>query len=207
LDDPKHNAVLGELSVAKARGGTVFKVTHDQWERVTSLAPFATPSTEEVTAIEQLRYRSRGKGGQGFGLSAAERRIVEEHAMCAATRYFERDWETVKDVSRDASFDLFCRHGTAELRVEVKGTTGTGEEIILTKNEVREAKEGGYALFVVSEISLIHKKTESVSASGGICRFYFPWTPEAKSLTPIAYSCQLDRAGGQIVTDVSDNGT
>jgi hypothetical protein len=207
LDDPRHSAVLGELSVAKARRGTVFKVTPDQWERLARLVSCITPSTEEVTASEQLRYRSSGKGGQGFGLSAAERRIVEEHAMQAATRYFERDWETVKDVSRDASFDLYCRRGAEELRVEVKGTTGIGEEIILTKNEVREAKEVGYALFVMSEIGLIHKKTESVSASGGICRLFFPWFPEAESLTPIAYSCQLDRAGGQICHRCSEEVT
>ncbi|HEX9367842.1 MAG TPA: DUF3883 domain-containing protein, partial [Vicinamibacterales bacterium] len=61
----------------------------------------------------------------------------------------------VIDVSATEPFDLLCRDGSRERRVEVKGTTALGLSVLLTRNEVRhaQAKDRPMALFVVSEIT------------------------------------------------------
>jgi hypothetical protein len=90
--------------------------------------------------------------GQGYGLSKAERDAVEKRAMALAAEYFVScNWDA-RDVSKNHSFDFECTRGREILRVEVKGTTSSGEEIVLTKNEVELARQPGYALFVVAEI-------------------------------------------------------
>lgn len=103
------------------------------------------------------------------------------------------------DVSAKSSYDFHCKRATQTLRVEVKGTTGLGEEIILTKNEVSEGNQGGYALIVVAEIELNREKP--ILARGGICRLFVPWSPKPESLVPIAYTCRLDQSSGVVVDD------
>ena len=121
--------------------------------------------------------------------------------MELAERHLRRDWESVVDVSASSSFDLHCRRGAEELRVEVKGTTGLGQEIILTRNEIREASELGYALFVVSGIELCRKRDQTAKAKGGVCRFFSPWSPKSDWLSAIAYSCKLDQSAGLLIVD------
>src|SRR5205823_943668 len=109
---------------------------------------------EGAEAEGDLRRRHRSDAGQGFGLTVRERAAVEKHAMDLAIAYFSARWPTVRDVSARCSFDLLCSAAERELRVEVKGTTSLGEHVVLTRREVEEALQPGYALFVVSEISL-----------------------------------------------------
>ncbi len=155
-------------------------------------------SSEALEAEQVLRSRGTTGKGQGFGLSPTERKAVEAHAMARAIEFFRRQWDTVDDVSGRLSYDLLCSCGDTRLRVEVKGTITSGSEIILTRNEVEEARTEGYALFVVSEIQ-IDRFGDVIGAHGGLARLYHPWSPEAGGLRPISYQCSLVLLDGTVV--------
>jgi hypothetical protein len=77
--------------------------------------------------------------------------------MARAVSYFAALGATVEDVSRTECYDLRCFDSDGvEFHVEVKGTTGLGEAILLTRNEVVHAEKmhPRVALFVVSQIEL-----------------------------------------------------
>jgi hypothetical protein len=164
IDDSETGDFLKTLSVAKAQGGTVFYLTEAQWQRLSDLASFKPTSPEEMDAISAIRPSA--KKGQGFGLTVAERRVVEQHAMDLAAQHLKLEWDDVEDVSHVCSFDLLCKRDSEVLRVEVKGTTNAGDSIILTENEISEAKEPGYLLFVVSDIILDRTNPAAPTARG-----------------------------------------
>jgi hypothetical protein len=129
----------------------------------------------EVEEARSIVAESAGKPSmrRGFRLSATARKAIEDHAVEMATQYCSKQGWTVKDVSRKESYDLHCYRGEAELRVEVKGTTSEGREVLLTPNEVSHAREAfpHMMLLVVSQIRL---SSESVPEGGKIAVFH-PW--------------------------------
>jgi hypothetical protein len=104
-------------------------------------------------------------------------RAVERHAMKVAEEYLRRSgWTTIEDVSRRCSFDFYCQAGGRNpLRVEVKGTTGAGNSIPLTANEVRIARKRRLALVIVHNIRI--DRQGKVAASGGIVEMIDRWLP------------------------------
>lgn len=186
--DSDHADFIHSLSAARARGGTVFHIEPHQWEMVLGLAGVRGDGTAEL--IEEIANPLRRRGGQGRGLSAAERRAVELRAMDVAEAYYRQYWTDVENVSASRSYDLECRSGNRFLRVEVKGTTGAGASVIVTINEVEHARANAphVALFVVSGIRLDRDGPNPV-ASGGTSRVFEPWHVEDFELKPIAFEC------------------
>ena len=195
VDHSENGQFLAGLNVARAQGGTVFKVTHAQWTRLCELASYESVTVESVE-VEQLLRHGR-PGGQGYGLTAKERSAVELHAMELARNHFEKSWESVTDVSSNHSYDFLCQNGEDALRVEVKGTTSPGDSVNLTWREVEIAGDEA-ALFVVSEIDL--EKGEDPVASGGQCRLIFPWDATAHQLKSVSYTCRLDWSRGSEIS-------
>jgi hypothetical protein len=143
-----------------------------------------------VVALIGDVLETRAAGGQGFGLTPKERKAVEDHAMARAKAYYRKlGWTKVDDVSKNRPHDLLCTKGRGKLCVEVKGTTGPGDSVVLTRNEVKHAKENRSALVIVSGISLSGSKTNP-KASGGRIRVEDPFNPEDKRLNAIAYDYQ-----------------
>ena len=199
-DDSDTGRFVVGLSVARARGGTVFRLTEEQWRRLEALTGGPPPADDAVDAEDTLRRRGGRARGQGFGLSPEERRAVESWAMQRAIAYFATRWRSVDDVSARCSYDLLCRSGDTELRVEVKGTTSRGDQIVLTRREVDEAGMPGYTLFVCSDIEL-HRDTDPVTATGGVCRVLHAWDGARHQLTPLAYVVTLDWSYGEVVDE------
>ncbi|WP_017963190.1 protein NO VEIN domain-containing protein [Rhizobium leguminosarum] len=85
-----------------------------------------------------------------------------------------RGW-AIRDVSALQSYDLDCHRSNEMLRVEVKGTTGDGSQIVLTRAEkdLAESDPRDMALIVVSEIVLTHS-ISGVIASGGMAKVIHP---------------------------------
>jgi hypothetical protein len=127
--------------------------------------------------------------GQAWGGTPESRKLIESHAMGLALQHYSSLWPEVKDVSATESFDVRCRDGDRELRVEVKGTTSLGESVLLTRNEVRHAEANVHqmALFVVAGIS----SGASGTCSGGIISVIEPWDIRRDELVPIAFECRL----------------
>src|SRR6266851_4440481 len=71
---------------------------------------------------------------QGFMSSPAVRKAIEEHSVELARKHFKALDYFVE--THGKPFDLLCTRGQERLYVEVKGTQGSGAEILLTKGEV-----------------------------------------------------------------------
>jgi hypothetical protein len=188
------NEFLDDLNVARARGGTVFHVTSEQWAQVMAAAGGWDARCWHTAdrAGDGSHLRSRG---QGRGLNAIERRVVEDYAMGRAMAYFSARKIPYRDVHSHESYDLHCDYPDRSVFVEVKGTTSQGESILLTFSEVELArrKHPDTILFVTSGIALDRSQNPPV-ASGGRDRVIEPWRPSPESLTPIAYECFLGEA-------------
>jgi hypothetical protein len=148
-----------------------------------------TTALEDVVANGTPRLAAGAKDvstGQGFGLTALERRVVEERAVRLATEHFRKEGWLVEDVGARESFDLRCRRHGVEMHVEVKGTTGRGEKVILPKNEVIHARSyKRVALVIVHSIGL--RKGRPPRASGGRLVVKVPWKVADEALEPLAY--------------------
>jgi hypothetical protein len=124
--------------------------------------------------------------GQGFA-SPAELKAIEKYSMDYAISYFINEGYTVKDVSADKSYDLEISNNGEYLFVEVKGTKSEGAEVILTRNEVRWAKdhEQNMILFIVHSIN--SKESYSTHSKQNITKIGSPWHIDDHDLSPICY--------------------
>lgn len=133
-------------------------------------------------------------GGQGRSQDPQRRRAVELHAMASARAHFEGAGWSVVDVStQSGGFDLLCTRGEDRLRVEVKGSSGAGVAVFLTKNEVDQAHcdPGGSALFVVYLIE-VEACEGAWTCTGGVPRILHNWDPRARGkLKPLQYEYTL----------------
>lgn len=153
-----------------------------------------TPKFREPKAGATPTGSNNKSRGQGYGLSSPEKQAVEKHAVSLAIKYFESaGWQNIQDVGANASYDLTMIGGGVVHIVEVKGTTGRGESVLLTKNEV--SVHGAYhpnnALVVVSNIKL-DRKTTPPTASGGNIKVVQPWKLEESKLTTLTFSYEVD---------------
>jgi hypothetical protein len=104
----------------------------------------------------------------------------------------EAEGWNVEDVSRDRSYDFDCERDGVNLRVEVKGTRGSSDEILVTANEVRHAREhGGVALAIVSGIKVRRDGQGKPVADGGTLMWIRPWSIDQGTLVPLAYSWRV----------------
>jgi hypothetical protein len=152
----------------------------------TMKAPLGEGSPEDTVVQEVIRPRARG---QRWGQSPNARRAIELHAMHAAIEHYRGQGWRVEDVSTFSSYDLHCEQDGRTLRVEVKGTTSTGERVLLTRNEVAQAKAGypDTALFVLAYVTVTREADDSPSTLGGKAIVLEPWMPSDEHLEPIAY--------------------
>lgn len=116
------------------------------------------------------------------------RKAIETYAMKKCIRYFKKKGYNCEDVSLRESYDIMAIKGDVKTKVEVKGTRGLGDKIILTRNEVSLARNNETKLFIVSEIVYDKKKKK---ASGGKEKF-LDWNFDKKCLTALSYSYQID---------------
>lgn len=116
-----------------------------------------------------------GHTGQGFKITPELRKKIEKYSVGKAIKYFRKNGFTVKDVGSTHSYDLHCLNGEESLRVEVKGTQTEGESIILTPNEVKNAKNHKSALYLLHSID-VKTFRKSYKLSGGKEKIINPWT-------------------------------
>src|SRR3989442_8518313 len=135
------------------------------------------------------RAKRGGATGQGLGLSAEERKAVELHAMAVARKLYEEAGWSVIDTSSSQPYDLRATRNAEQRFIEVKGTTGDGASVILTRGEVVHARNNSQecALVVVSGLSLAKTGDEWVASEGVISTHLDPWSPEEDRLEALQY--------------------
>jgi hypothetical protein len=148
---------------------------------------------EQIASIARPLRRGHS---QGRGLDGESRRAVELRAMEVAEQYLRRDWEEVDDKSGTEPYDFLCRSGDSVLYVEVKGTTGEGSAVIVTRNEVALAREKmpNTLLAVVSGIEL-DRSTTPPSATGGRMAVVHPWEIHDDDLSALAFEYTVRHPG------------
>jgi Domain of unknown function (DUF3883) len=111
--------------------------------------------------------------------------------MDVAMAHYEGQGWHVTDGAAIQSYDLYCRRGEDEaLRVEVKGTTTAGAQVLLTRGEVEHARAQypQVALFIVAHITVSGTDETEYAASGGESIIYAPWRIEDGELAPLAFA-------------------
>lgn len=184
------SGVLNTLSVARATGGTVFKMNSEQWRKLIGQlggwrSADRSPSEAAVEAAVIARARR-----QGFQVDSAVRKALEEHAVKQAEAHFASRFDSVK--RKGKPYDLCCTKKSSVLYVEVKGTQTDGDEILLTPNEVQFAKKhrGEIALFLVSNIE-VSRKDGKIVTRGGTMHLTPKWVIDKSRLSPLGYSYSL----------------
>lgn len=146
-----------------------------------------SPTVEDaIAAIEEVS-NPRRKFGRRF--SAAENTAIEERAVQVTREHFEKNLGYVtEDVGKTRSYDVHATKGDDVVKVEVKGTTTNGAQVVLTRNEVNlhRAVHPNNALAVVRNIALDRNDDQPV-ATGGELKLVMPWEIDEGGLVPIAY--------------------
>lgn len=157
-----------------------------------------SPPSEVVAPTETIEVATT-EGGAIASLprwrrvNSEERKAIELRGMHLARAYFESHGWEVSDVSARRSYDLLAsRSDSPDRMIEVKATTGCGERVVLTRNEVENARLGypHVTLAVITGVKLTSVAGEPVAA-GGALRLIDAWTVEASRLTPTQYSYEV----------------
>lgn len=184
----KFNGVDENLSNSLNRISRKGKFKLDQFEIIDN--KISSEFTDTLELIESQFVPNLPS--QGFGLSALEKKFIEKYAVKLATEHlFNIGYTEIEDTGDSESFDIYAKGPMGELSVEVKGTTGTGNVVILTKNEVSFQKRAypSNGLFVVSNIELVREET--VFARGGDIKFLSPWFITDENLKPISFEYKV----------------
>lgn len=128
--------------------------------------------------------RKSSSGGQGYARDQAAKVATELHAMRSAIAFYQNLGYEVIDTSSNESFDLLCAKGAEVLKVEVKGTSSAGKQVLVTANEVKEARMSGVKtdLYILHSITVVDSK-----ASGGTINRIENWNPSDDSLVPTMF--------------------
>jgi len=132
----------------------------------------AETDDEIQMTLERQEVRRRG---QGCLVDAELRKAIEEHAVKKAISYYRKKGYAVEDVGSVRSYDLRCTKGKKILHVEVKGTQSEGNTIILTRNEVTNAKSNTTALYILSDIVVKKGRGKNYSLTAGKQTVLDPW--------------------------------
>ncbi|MHB1544919.1 MAG: protein NO VEIN domain-containing protein [Gammaproteobacteria bacterium] len=149
-------------------------------------------SRADALAEESILTLTVGSGG-GYQDSVKIRRAVEAHAMGKCLRYYRTQGFQVSDDSRIESYDVLIRRDGQLQYVEVKGTQGAADSVILTRNEVKLNKQKRSVLFVVHSIMI----DRHGAASGGKIAILDPWKIQQSDLEVIAYTYKLPNLGSR----------
>ena len=159
------------------------------------------PGKDKVTTVKPISPNTKEKAksrrqasGQGLIKDPEDKKAVELWAMKIAKEHYESLGYLVRDVSanRGEAIDFECTKGKEVRFVEVKGSQGFGNEVMLYYTEIDKALSGNFNidLFVVHSIVII-KNNGLSEASGGIKEIYKDWLPEANRLKVVTYRYRL----------------
>jgi hypothetical protein len=170
-------------------------------EDAVPIGPVLPPAPDRIPASVQEAVETaswtavQNAGGQGYSVDQVAKLAVEAQAMLAAKDYYlSQGWEVDDSVHKNSPFDLECMRNGEVKHVEVKGTTTEGNDVFLTPNEVKHARQchadkqcQSVALFVVSQVKVQPGAAGELQASGGLPRRLDPWILIDDQLEPTGY--------------------
>lgn len=157
----------GQLKMFRSKCHVPAEYAKQLWNLVHEKPEDGTPDLE------------KGSGGAGFG-DYKTNKLVEAAAIKKATNFLQRNGYTVVSREKDKiGYDLEARKGSKEIHVEVKGSSGKGNQFLITRQETEMAKKD-----YLFQIWII---TDSLSRKPEITRFTGVKFLEKFKLNPISY--------------------
>jgi hypothetical protein len=146
------------------------------------------PEIADVITTSDSAAGRRSPARPAFRVNAAERRVIEMHAVKLATKHFEDQGANVRYVGDRRPYDLEVAINDQTLTIEVKGTVTPGEQILLTRNEVAHHRRAfpQNGLVVVHSIEL-DRASDPPVAKGGIVVPMVPWEIDDERLAALAF--------------------
>lgn len=130
----------------------------------------------------------RSGGGQGYGLTSAEKKALETASVAAAIAYFTSEgFSNIKDTGKNSPFDLMMTKAGVDYIVEVKGSTSAAEKILLTSGEVKSHRDRYPNNFLYIQAGMTLVKGPTPTASGGTPKVIESWKPDDADLEVTAY--------------------
>jgi hypothetical protein len=127
-------------------------------------ADMEVTKTEKDAALAVQETRS----GSGYQPNAEARKKIEKFAMeCAEAYLVDRGFLDLQDTSAGHPYDYKCLRGKKITYVEVKGTTGSGHDIILTAGEKQHMKDYVQDSFLLVVHGIKLRRVPRLAASGG----------------------------------------
>jgi len=122
-----------------------------------------------------------------------KRAVVENYAVAKAIAFF-RDKEEFSVDEKGKPYDLHCQRGDLLVHVEVKGTTGFGDKVIVTRNEIKDARNPDWRsdLFIVRNIVLTEDNGEWVASGGKEYRIE-NWQPHDDDLSATQFEYSVPK--------------
>lgn len=131
----------------------------------------------ELEILDITRPTANVRKGQGFGLTAKERKVVELRAMEISEEWLHSQGYRAKNTAATKPYDFEATKGDDILYVEVKGTTSdVADAIAMTHGEValHRREKGKTALMIVSGVRL-DRDSNQPRASGGTLEALIGW--------------------------------
>ena len=170
-----------------------FELLEFQEEPNESLHELYTWKPSDAVRVPQISVKkenSNRKSTKGFIRDTKKKELVELHAMKKAYEHYSDLGYEVEDCSglRNLGYDYRCSKGTEIIEVEVKGTTLDGSTVLLTRNEVDNARTTANRadLFIVhSQDILVNEGDYSVLSSS--INLIENWNPKEEDLESLSY--------------------
>lgn len=149
----------------------------------------ADESNNETDIKESIDGLDTGYGGE-YQDDPEKRKCTENYAVEVAISHYQSLGFSVEEKGKP--YDLLCRNQDQVVHVEVKGTSGLADKVILTRNEVLDARDSNWRsdLFIVKNIRLVYAE-ENWVASGGDTLIFEGWEPDEKHLLPIQFEYKV----------------
>ena len=148
-----------------------------------------------VPKISTSKPQKNRKSSQGFIKDSKKKVLIELHAMKVAYEHYSDNGYEIEDCSglRNLGYDYRCKKGNELIEVEVKGTTTHGNSVILTRNEVDNAKttQNRADLFIVHSMDILVNDGDYDVISHKV-NIIENWTPIDSSLEALTYSYKVD---------------
>jgi hypothetical protein len=181
VEDLKNDKLDNLLISATERLGEIYLAQLDKRD--------ISPGDQDIDEIANIAKPLRRKSsGQGIGLSASERKLIEVHAMDMALSYLKKEGFVCNDTSATEPFDILATKNNTIVKVEVKGTTSDiCNSVLMTRNEVNlhQKEKGLTGLIIVSNIKLI--RDEIITTNGGKLEALLGWNIDEWITEPVAF--------------------
>jgi len=171
-------------------------------EKLRGLYEWQSDKARILTEIEDPN-RHTAKG-QGFLSDAKKKKAIEDRAMRVAEEFYEAKGWILTDSSSTHPYDFLAQRENDVIRIEVKGTMSGLGSVILTVNEVNNARsdECQTDLFVVHDIQ-IEKHKDKYESSGGRIFWIENWKPDERDLQPTQFCYNVPKSDGRAEGPIS----